>query len=78
MGEAVHELVDAHRGESVMVVSHGNAMMGLVAELLSLPLESTWSFAFENTSVTRPCFSKSGRLTIFGLNDASQIHGQEL
>jgi broad specificity phosphatase PhoE len=75
MAEAVAEIVDAHRGSSVMVVSHGNAMMGLMAELLALPVESTWSFAFENTSVTRLHFSRSGRLTIFGLNDASHIHG---
>ena len=74
---AMREIVSAHRGETVMVVSHGNAMMALMAELLSLPIDATWTFAFDNTSVTRMHFSKSGRLTIFGMNDKSHIEGLE-
>ena len=74
---ALREIVAAHPGERVMVVSHGNAMMALMAELMNLPLQATWSFAFENTSLTRLHFSKRGRLTVFGLNDFSHIHGIE-
>ena len=75
VSESVREIVSAHRGGTVMVVSHGNAMMGLMAELLGLPVEATWSFAFDNTSVTRLQFSKSGRVTVFGLNDVSHTEG---
>ena len=73
--QVLREIVNAHRGEQVIVVSHGNAMMALMAELLNLPIEATWSFAFDNTSLTRLNFSKSNRLTIFGLNDIA--HSRE-
>lgn len=73
--EAVRDIVARHRGSAVMVVSHGNAMMALMAELLGLPHEATWSFAFDNTSLTRLHFSKSNRLTLFGLNDTSHTVG---
>lgn len=74
---AVHDIVAANRGETVLVVSHGNAIMALVAELLGMPEEATWSFAFDNCSITRLRFSKSGRFTLLGLNDAAHIHGLE-
>ena len=76
--EALREIVERHRGSPVLVVSHGNAMMALMAELLGLPAEATWSFAFDNTSLTRLHFSKSNRLTLFGLNDMSHTAGLEV
>ena len=72
---AFQEIVERHRGKRVMLVSHGNAIMALVAELLAMPEPATWSFAFENTSLTRLHVSKSGRVTVRSLNDASHIEG---
>jgi broad specificity phosphatase PhoE len=72
---ALLEIAEAHRGRTVMVVSHGNAMMAMVAELLALPLSATWAFTFENTSLTRLHVSKSNRLTVRSLNDAAHIEG---
>ena len=72
---AVRRIAAAHIGQTVLVVSHGNAIAALLAEMLQMPIESSWSFAVENTSLTRMQISKSGRLTLLGFNDASHIHG---
>ncbi|KAA0237750.1 MAG: histidine phosphatase family protein [Dehalococcoidia bacterium] len=75
--EAVQRSVEAHRGGTVLLVSHGNAIMAMLAEFLSLPIEATWSFACDNTSITRMQFSKSGRFTLLGYNDATHLQGLE-
>lgn len=72
---AVRDAVDAARGGTALVVSHGNAIMAMVAEFLRLPLEQTWSFAVDNTSITLMQFSKSGRFTLLSFNDASHAQG---
>ncbi len=70
---AVLRAVEANRDGTVLVVSHGNAIMAMLAEFLRLPLESTWSFSCDNTSITRLQFSKSGRFTLLGYNDATHL-----
>ncbi len=72
---ALRRVVEKHDSETVLIVSHGNAIGAMVAELLRLPLESTWSFQFDNTSITQLAFSKSGRLTVLSVNDAAHISG---
>ncbi|MEO8540017.1 MAG: histidine phosphatase family protein [bacterium] len=70
---ALKRTVAAHPDQTIIVVSHGNAIMAMLAELLGLPHESTWSFAVSNTSITRLMFSKSGRMTLTGFNDHSHL-----
>ncbi len=88
-GESVSELrarthaaflaaVDAHRGKTVALVSHGNAIMALLAELLGMPAASTWAFALENASLTRIHVAGSGRITVRTMNDHSHIDGVEV
>jgi broad specificity phosphatase PhoE len=43
--------------------------MAMLAELMGMPRESTWSFAVANTSVTRLQFGRSGRVMLTGFND---------
>ncbi|WP_322797272.1 histidine phosphatase family protein [Tepidiforma sp.] len=74
---AVRDLVDRYQGGRLVVVSHGNAIMALLAELLGLPLERTWSFAVANTSVTRLTFSRGGRVTLAAFNDTAHLEGLE-
>lgn len=72
---AVRRMAEAHRGGTVLVVSHGNAIMAMLAELLGLPIEATWSFRCDNTSISRLEFSKSGRFTLLGYNDFLHAEG---
>ncbi len=73
--QAVRRAVEAHRGGSILMVSHGNAIMAMLAEFLRLPIEATWSFACDNTSITRMQFSRSGRFTLLAYNDATHLEG---
>jgi alpha-ribazole phosphatase/probable phosphoglycerate mutase len=68
-------IVQAHPESTLLVVSHGNAIMAMLAELLRVPHESSWSFAVANTSITRMTFSKSGRMTLTGFNDHAHLDG---
>lgn len=70
---ALRRTVEAHPDGTLLVVSHGNAIMAMLAELLGVPHEGTWSFAVANTSITRLVFSKSGRMTLAGFNDHAHI-----
>ena len=72
---ALRRVVADHPDQSILVVSHGNAIMAMLAELLGVPFESTWSFAVANTSITRMTFSKSGRMTLTSFNDHAHLEG---
>lgn len=76
VAEALKRRVSDHPDQTILVVSHGNAIMAMLAELLSIPHESSWSFAVANTSITRLLFSKSGRLTLTGFNDHAHLEGE--
>ena len=71
----LRNVVARHSDGTVLVVSHGNAIAAMLAELLAMPLESTWSFQLTNSSISRLAFTKSGRLTVLSINDASHIEG---
>jgi broad specificity phosphatase PhoE len=71
----VHEAVKAHDGGTILLVSHGNAIVAMLAEFLRLPIEATWSMTCNNTSITRMDFSKSGRFTLVGFNDYAHTEG---
>jgi len=71
----LRRIVGAHPGQTLVIVSHGNAIAAMLAELLGMPNEASWSFAVENTSITRMTFSSSGRVTLLGFNDAAHIEG---
>jgi broad specificity phosphatase PhoE len=70
---ALKRTVANHPDATILVVSHGNAIMAMLAELLRVPYESSWSFAVANTSITRLTFSKSGRMTLTGFNDFAHL-----
>ncbi|MCX7618847.1 histidine phosphatase family protein [Tepidiforma sp.] len=75
---ALRDLVDRYQGGRLVVVSHGNAIAALLAELLGMPVERTWAFAVANTSVTRLTFGRSGRVTLGAVNDTAHLEGLDL
>ncbi len=72
---AVRNIASENPDSTVLVVSHGNAIMALIAELLGVPEASSWSFSVANTSLSTLHFSKSGRFTLVSFNDAAHIEG---
>lgn len=80
MVAAVRDAVRTHEGQTILVVSHGNAIMALFAELLGVPVENTWQFDVRNTSISHLHFRKTGRPVLMSFNDmahADGIKGQE-
>ncbi len=73
MSEAFHDAVRQHQGGTVLLVTHGNAIMALVAELLRMPIEATWSTHFDNCSLTRFVVSGSGRVTLTASNETGHL-----
>lgn len=73
MALAFHDGVAAHRGGTVLLVTHGNAISALVAELMRMPLDGTWSTHFDNCSLTRFTVSKSGRVTLTAMNETGHL-----
>lgn len=75
MAEAVRDAAGAHPEGKILVVTHGQAIMALLAELLAVPLEASWSFAVENTSVTRLHIGRTGRTMVLSFNEMSHTDG---
>jgi len=74
---ALLRAAELHRDGTVLIVSHGNAIMAMLAEVLGLPLERTWAFSIENTSLSRLLVTRTGHVTVQSLNDASHTQGLE-
>jgi broad specificity phosphatase PhoE len=72
---AARELAARHRGETLLLVSHGNAIMALLAELFEMPEHRSWSFWFDNASLTTVLLRESGRVTLVGMNDVRHTEG---
>lgn len=77
MASAVRDAAVAHPEGTVLVVSHGQAIMALLAELLQVPTEASWAFAVENTSVSRIQIAESGRVIVLSVNEMSHVEGLE-
>ena len=71
--DTLRRTVSAHPDGTILVVSHGNAIMAMLSELLGVPYESTWSFAVANTSITRMTFGRSGRMMLTSFNDHAHL-----
>jgi probable phosphoglycerate mutase len=74
MGIAVTEIARAHPGQTVAVVTHGNAIRALLARLHSLPSERFSEIPHcDNTSVALLEFADEQGLTLRWMNDASHL-----
>ncbi|MCC7366316.1 MAG: histidine phosphatase family protein [Dehalococcoidia bacterium] len=68
---AVRDVVMRHQGATLLLVSHGNAIMAMLSELLGMPHSATWSFWFDNASLTTLRFSENGRVVMVAGNDTA-------
>lgn len=72
---ALREYAERHGDRSVLVVSHGNAIMAMVAELLAIPTALSWSFVVDNASITRVEIGRAGRATLVTFNERAHLEG---
>jgi alpha-ribazole phosphatase len=70
--EAFLEIVAAHGGETVVVVSHGGTIGAILCAVLDISLKHVWSIKQENTAVNIIEYNH-GKPTIALLNDTHHL-----
>lgn len=74
MSAVYKELVESAAGESVLMVTHGNAIAALLASLLQTPYANSWRFQVSNCGLTR-IHDVEGVPVIVTVNDTSHLNG---
>ena len=67
------EIVDANRGKTIAVVSHGAAIRVLVAKILQMPLNAIWHMAQYNTAINSIVYEPDGFVYLERLNDTQHL-----
>jgi probable phosphoglycerate mutase len=75
VGRAVHELVAAHDGKTVVVVCHGGVIDAAFRFLLHLPMSGGFELRTVNTSLTELRRVRPGRWQLVRYNDAAHLEG---
>ncbi|HEY5476527.1 MAG TPA: histidine phosphatase family protein [Tepidiformaceae bacterium] len=71
---AIQAIAKRHAHQTVLVVSHGDALLALVAEVLAIPLEKTYRLEIANCSLSELSM-RGGKLALVRLNDTSHLDG---
>jgi broad specificity phosphatase PhoE len=69
---AVQSIAKHHPHQTVLIVSHGDALLCLVAEVLAVPLEKTYRLEIANCSLSELTM-RGGNLALVRLNDTSHL-----
>lgn len=69
------ELAQRHLGESIVVVTHGGVLSGLLRRVLAIPLEAPRRFAFANSSLNVFIFQE-GDWMLQTWGDVSHLDGE--
>lgn len=69
---AVQSIAKHHAHQTVLIVSHGDALLCLVAEVLAVPLEKTYRLEIANCSLSELTM-RGGNLALVRLNDTSHL-----
>ena len=70
--EAFMEIVSAHKGETVVVVSHGGTIGAILCAVLDTHIKHVWSIKQENTAVNIIEYPR-GKAVISLLNDTNHL-----
>ncbi len=70
---AIHQLVDQHKDESIVVVTHGGVIRCIVSSVLRMDLNHFWRLRLDNTSVSVLDFLDGGREIVTQLNNCSHL-----
>ena len=84
VGERFHSALQSLNpldGETVLVISHGAALVALLARLLGLDARTAWlqgEYGHANTAVTELIWNAQGQPTVVRLADASHLSAEVL
>ena len=69
----VRTIATEHRGERVIIVSHGAAIRILIADILAMPIRSIWHVSQLNTAVNCIRFEDDGFAVLTRMNDVAHL-----
>ena len=69
----VREIVRAHQGKRIVIVSHGASIRILLADILAMPIRSIWHVSQLNTAVNKIRFEDDGFAIVTLMNDTSHL-----
>lgn len=72
----IDDLVDRHRGESVMVVCHGGVIDAVMRRILQAPVVGGFQMYTWNTSLTEVHRLETGQWRLVRYNDAAHLVGE--
>jgi len=73
VSRVVGEILARHRGETVVLVTHGGTIRAAVVGLLGLQGAPWWSYEVENASITYLTVTAAGEADLVLLGDASHL-----
>lgn len=73
---ALQEIVQAHRGETILAVSHGGTIRAILCAALNMGTESIWRFAQDNAAVNIIDFYPELPVVVL-LNDTSHLRANK-
>ena len=74
----VREIVRAHQGKRVVIVSHGASIRILLADILAMPIRSIWHVSQLNTAVNKIRFEDDGFAIVALMNDTSHLRAGDV
>ena len=74
----VREIVRAHQGKRIVIVSHGASIRILLADILAMPIRSIWHVSQLNTAVNKIRFEDDGFAIVTLMNDTSHLRAGDV
>lgn len=74
VAEAITNIMENHKGETICIVTHGGAIKSFIGSLLELSNPSKRKFFIENCSITIVKMKEDGKLVLETLNDYSHLN----
>jgi len=74
--DSLVDIIENHKNQKVVIVTHGGVISPLIRDLLSIPYETHRKFTISNTSITKLVYSDFG-FSILSLGDIAHLEGEE-
>ena len=74
--DSLIDIIENHKNQKVVIVTHGGVISPLIRDLLSIPYETHRKFMISNTSITKLVYNEFG-FSILSLGDIAHLEGEK-
>lgn len=74
--ESLVDIIENHKNQKVVIVTHGGVISPLIRSLLNIPYETHRKFIISNTSITKLIYNDFG-FSIVSIGDIAHLEGEE-